>query len=80
MISRNTMGTTPPSGVEERLDTVIKLLGAILTQGQNQTDSVKALSKFGLAPKQVAEILGVTPHQVSVTLHRTKSTKKKRKS
>jgi hypothetical protein len=56
-------------GIEERLDLIAHLLTAILTKDMSKKDAVLALSGAGLAPKDVAGILGLTRNQVSVILY-----------
>jgi DNA-directed RNA polymerase specialized sigma24 family protein len=56
-------------GVEQRLDTVVRLLAGILTKGMSRKDAILALSAAGLAPKDVAAILDISGNQVSVALY-----------
>lgn len=56
-------------GIEERLALIAHLLTGILTKDMAKKDAVLALSGAGLAPKDVAGILGMTGNQVSVILH-----------
>ena len=58
--------------VVERLDVMIKLLAGSLTRGMSRKDAVLALSASGLAPKEVAAILGLSGQQVSVVLYDAK--------
>lgn len=55
--------------IEQRLDVVVKLLGAMLTQDMMRKEAILTLSRAGLVPKEVAGILGISPHQVSVALY-----------
>jgi len=53
----------------QRLDTLIRLQGRIaVAQLPTQRDKIIFLSGAGLAPKEIGEILGVSPNSVSVTL------------
>lgn len=60
------------AGVEERLDHVVRLLAALVTKGMSRKEQIATLVAVGLAPKDVGSILGVTAHQVSVTVHDAK--------
>jgi hypothetical protein len=60
------------TAVEQRLDVIIHLLGAIVTKDMSRKDAVLTLSATGLGPKEVAGVLGLTPNQVSVVLYDAK--------
>lgn len=60
---------TPTTGIEQRLDTIIHLLTAIITKGMSRKESVLLLDAAGLAPKDIAAILGLKGNQVSVVLY-----------
>ncbi len=64
-------GIDPASigGIEERLDRIVQLLTAILTKGMTRKDAVLTLTAAGLAPKEIADILGLNGNQVSVVLY-----------
>ena len=51
-----------------RLGTIIKLLAMSVAEGKTQTEKIRILSAAGLAPKEIAEILGTTPNTVRVAL------------
>ena len=57
------------SGIEQRLDTIIHLLTAIITKGMSRKEAVLMLDAAGLAPKDIASILGLNGNQVSVVLY-----------
>ena len=55
--------------ITKRLDIIIKLLAMNLMQGkETQKDKIIQLSKLGLQPKEIANILGTTSNTVRVTL------------
>jgi hypothetical protein len=55
--------------VSEKLDILIKLQAAALTATMGSSkDKITFLSKVGLRPALIAEIIGTTPNHVSVTL------------
>ena len=62
----------PRTGVEQRLDVIIHLLGAIVTKEMSRKEAVLTLSATGLPPKDVAGVLGLTPNQVAVVLYDAK--------
>jgi DNA-binding CsgD family transcriptional regulator len=55
-----------------------KLLAIIATEGKSQSDKILLFSQVGLPPKEIAEILGITPNLVSVTMHQNKKKGKKK--
>jgi len=60
------------SGIEERLDRIVHLLTAIVTKDMSRKDAVLTLTLAGLAPREIAGILGLTGNQVSVVLYDAK--------
>ncbi|PKQ07730.1 MAG: hypothetical protein CVT72_02275 [Alphaproteobacteria bacterium HGW-Alphaproteobacteria-11] len=55
--------------VSEKLDILIKLQAAALTASmESSKGKILFLSKAGLRPKLIAEIVGTTPNHVNVTL------------
>ena len=60
------------SEISSRLETVIKLLAAIYTQGLNNSEMITKLGKVGLSPKEIAGIVGVSSHNVSQVLYARK--------
>jgi hypothetical protein len=55
--------------IVERLDLIIKLLAMNIMSGEGtQKDKIIQLSKIGLQPKEIANILNTTSNSVSVTL------------
>jgi hypothetical protein len=65
--------------VSEKLDILIKLQAAALTAGmESMKDKILFLSKAGLRPTLIADIVGTTTNHVSVTLSKgRKPTKSK---
>jgi predicted transcriptional regulator len=51
-----------------KLDLVARLLSLSLVEGKRQADQITLLSKAGLAPKEIADLLGTTPNTVRVAL------------
>jgi hypothetical protein len=70
-----------PDDMSEKLDILIKLQAAALTaQMESTKDKIVFLSKAGLRPTLIADIVGATPNHVNVTLsHARKSSKSKEK-
>ena len=63
----------------QRLDTLIKLVATSLLAEKSQREQIELLSKAGLAPKEIAELIGTTPNTVRVALTAIRKAKKKRK-
>lgn len=53
-----------------KMDTIIKLLALNAVEGKELKNQVLILSSFGFQPKQIADMLGKTPNNISVILHR----------
>ena len=70
-----------PDEVSEKLDILIKLQAAALTaQMESTKDKIIFLSKAGLRPTLIADIVGTTTNHVNVTLSNArKSSKSKEK-
>lgn len=60
------------AGIEERLDRIVHLLTAIVRKDMSRKDAVVTLTAAGLAPKEIAGMLGLTGNQVSVVLYDAK--------
>jgi len=54
--------------VTRRLDTLIRLVATGLCAERPQKEKISILAGAGLAPKEIAEIVGTTPNTVSVAL------------
>jgi hypothetical protein len=68
--------------ISEKLDVLIKLqAAALIAQMESSKDKIVFLSKAGLRPTLIAEIVGTTPNHVNVTLSgvRKSTDAKKRK-
>ncbi len=65
--------------IVERLDVLTKLVAAGLVVGRPQRDQIELLSKAGLQPREIAELIGTTSNTVSVNLTAIRKAKKKRK-
>jgi hypothetical protein len=63
--------------VSERLDILIKLQAAALTaQMESTKDKIVFLSKAGLRPTLIADIIGTTINHVNVTLSNARKSSK----
>ena len=67
----------------ELLESILKRLGVLIalqinTQSENFsiTEGVQMLTRFGLTPTEIAEILNTSPNTVNVMKSRIKSKKK----
>lgn len=63
--------------ISAKLDRVLRLLavGAIPPDGTDKEKAI-ALSRAGLAPKEIAELLDTTPNTVSVALSKARRGKR----
>lgn len=68
--------------VSVQLDKLIRLMAVLVTKDKVQKEQIAMLAKAGLQPKDIADLIGTTPHTVSVTLSEMKkeSSKKPKKS
>lgn len=65
--------------LEEKMDTLIKLVACGLVADKSQREQIEMLSRIGLPPKEVAGLIGTTSNTVSVILAGLRKTKKKSK-
>ncbi|MBS3104194.1 sigma-70 family RNA polymerase sigma factor [Candidatus Woesearchaeota archaeon] len=59
----------------QKLNMLVKLSAAQLAKGKDFKEQVMLLSSVGLSPKDIAEVLGKTSNNVSVTLNYIKKKK-----
>ncbi len=63
------------SGLGEKLDVLIRLQAlSLVSRLEAQKEKVLFLSKAGMAPKLIGEILNISANQVSVTIFQAKKT------
>lgn len=60
----------------KRLDVLIALQLRTQSEDLSTTEGIQLLTRFGLEPTEIAEILNTTPNTVSVTRSRIKRRKK----
>lgn len=56
------------SELSGRLNTISRLLAVSIIDGKKQSDQIRLLSKAGLEPKEIADIIGTSSNTVRVTL------------
>lgn len=61
----------------KRVDMLIKLVGVGLVAGKTQREQIKLLSKAGLQPREIAELVGTSPNTVRVELAVMRKARKK---
>lgn len=61
-----------------RLDKLIRLVATNLVIGKSQTEQIGLLSRAGLQPKEIADIVGTTPNTVRVTLSTARKQNRKK--
>jgi len=62
------------------LERIGRLLAMLATKGLTQKDQILFLRGAGFDVQEIAEIADITGHQVSVTLHDAKKTRRNRRS
>lgn len=65
--------------LEEKMDTLIKLVACGLIADKSQREQIEMLSRIGFSPKEIAGLIGTTSNTVSVILTGLRKTKKKSK-
>jgi hypothetical protein len=66
-----------PDDISEKLDILIKLQAAALTADMESIkEKILFLSKAGLRPTRIADIVGKTTHHVNVTLSKARKPSK----
>jgi len=63
--------------MNDKLDTIIKLLAVQIISGKEYREQVTLLDSIGLQPKVIAELTGKTANNVKVTLHLIRKSKKR---
>ena len=56
----------------EELRTANRLLAILATRGMPQRQAIVLLAALGLQPKQIAQIIDITPNAVRVALHKVR--------
>lgn len=65
--------------IPDQLEKLIRLVSILVTKDMLQREQILVLSKAGFQPKDIADLIGTTPHTVSVTLSDMKKHPKKSK-
>lgn len=63
-----------------QLDKLIRLVAVMVTRDKPQREQIAMLSKAGLQPKDIADLIGTTPNTVSVTLSELRRSNTKTRS
>lgn len=58
------------------LKKISKLISLSITKDESQKQQIILLNSAGLSPKEIAELINTTSNNVSVTLNRSKKSKK----
>lgn len=66
--------------IDNRLHTITKLIAMDVVKGRSFRDQVKLLHDLGMQPTEIADCLGKTANNVSVTLHSFKKKPTREKS
>ena len=62
------MPRTTDELILEKLDQILRILAAAATTGMKQREQIALLSRAGLQPKDIAELLGTSSNTVRVEL------------
>lgn len=73
------MASTRDELMTERLDLILRLLAVMATKNMRQRDQIALLSRAGLPPRAIAEILGTSSNTVRVELVAIRKIKHQRK-
>lgn len=65
--------------VLKKLDALIRLSVMQLGEGKSQSDQIWFFSVAGLAPREIAEILGTSPNAVRVALSKLRKSRRRRR-
>ncbi len=65
--------------IDQKLETVIKLLALQVAKGRTFLEQIELLDKSGMSPQDIADSLGKTPNNVRVQLHTIRKKKSKEK-
>jgi DNA-directed RNA polymerase specialized sigma24 family protein len=60
-----------------KLNLLIRLLALSILEGRAPVEQMVLLSRAGFAPREIAELVGTTPHTVSVTLSKMRRATKR---
>jgi DNA-binding CsgD family transcriptional regulator len=66
--------------VEEKLDSILRLLAVAATKDMRQRDQIALLSRAGLPPRTIAEIVGTSSNTVRVELVAIRKSKAQRRT
>jgi hypothetical protein len=65
--------------VLKKLDALIRLSVMQLGEGKSQSDQIWFFAVAGLAPREIAEILGTSPNAVRVALSKLRKSRRRRR-
>jgi DNA-directed RNA polymerase specialized sigma24 family protein len=75
------MTDTDLSRIEEKLDTLIRLLAlSVASDNHSLKDRAVRLRRAGMTPKEIAELCNTTPNTVSVALSDAKRESKRKRT
>lgn len=63
------------SQIDDKLSTLIRLISLDIVKGRTFIEQVELLSNAGLAPAEIAAVLGKTPNNIRVQLHHIRKKK-----
>jgi len=66
--------------LNSKIDVLTKMIAVTLSKDLEQAEAIRLLSKSGMSPKAIAELLDITANAVSIAIHRIKKNETKKKS
>lgn len=72
------MNKTTEEEILQELRRISKLLSLTVTRDLMQKEKIELLANVGFQPKEIADLIGTTPHTVSVTLFDIRKKAKKK--
>jgi DNA-directed RNA polymerase specialized sigma24 family protein len=70
-----TMGELSQENLE-KMDILLRLLAITLVNGKKQREQIRLLSLAGMAPKEIANLIGTSPNTVNVALSALRKAKR----
>jgi len=74
------MPRTTDELILKKIDQILRILAAAATAGMKQREQIALLSRAGLQPKDIAELLGTSSNTVRVELVALRKSNDKRKN
>ncbi len=73
--ANSSAGADDANATPKQLEKLTRLLALLVVKGESQGEKIKMLAGAGFANTEIAQLLGITPNVVNVTLHRLRKNK-----